>query len=465
MIKKFRIYNTLEKKKVQFVPVDSSNIRVYACGPTVYNYAHIGNARMAVVCDLLVRVLRTIYNKVTYVSNITDIDDKIITESNRLSLTSKELSEKFLKIYNDDMGILGVEKPNVQPKATEYISYMIEAIEKLVKNENAYLAKNHVLFHVPSFENYGCLSRRDINQQIAGNRIDKAPYKKHPSDFVLWKPSKKNEPYWESPWGRGRPGWHIECSVMSAKCLGLPFDIHGGGVDLTFPHHENEIAQSCCISKGNFEPTNFARYWFHNGFVLSDGEKMSKSLGNIRLVNDLIKSHSGDTIRYSLLSSHYRQPLNWSENILDQSKINLNRFHRVLEESSDIKIESNFKNPYFNEFLEILYDDLNTAKAFGFLNKKVNKLKLKKLETKHLKDLIIKAGGVLGLFKNLNVNLTNDLNKLKKVDNQFIQELINERNTARLEKKYELADKIRIKINKLGVEIKDNKDGTIWKKN
>ena len=363
----FLIYDSLTKKKQQFVPVDKNNVRVYACGPTVYNYAHVGNARMSVVTDLLIRVLKTIYKNVKFVSNITDVDDKIIEAAKKEKVKIEDITSKFEKIYNQDMLELNVRLPDIQPKATEYIKEMIIMIEKLVQNQSAYISNDNVIFNVKKYKHYGVLSRRTKDEQIAGSRIEVADYKKNPEDFVLWKPSKEDEPGWESPWGRGRPGWHIECSAMSEKCLKTPFDIHCGGVDLTFPHHENEIAQSCSLVANDCEPSEFSKYWFHNGFVTSNGEKMSKSLGNIKLVNDMLKEYSGPVIRLSLLSSHYRQPLDWSKKILDQSKKNILRFSKVLKDIEN-KVDTNNLNQNDNDFIRALYDDLNTPKALAVLN-------------------------------------------------------------------------------------------------
>jgi len=304
-----KIHNTLSGTKETFEPVDKDHVRIYACGPTVYNFAHIGNARMAVVNDLLVNVLRTQFNKVTYVSNITDIDDKIIDAAHELNEPIKNLTTKYTKIYNDDMGYLNVKLPDIQPHATDHISEMIDLIKKLIEHNYAYEKNGHVLFHVPSFSKYGVLSKRNRDEQIAGSRVEVAPFKKDPADFILWKPSPDPLPGWDSPWGFGRPGWHLECSAMSEKTLGLPFDIHSGGMDLVFPHHENEIAQTCSLDD-NHEPASFAKFWFHNGFVNVEGEKMSKSIGNIKLVHELKKQYKGEVLRLTLLSAHYRQPLN-----------------------------------------------------------------------------------------------------------------------------------------------------------
>ena len=342
---KLKIQNTLGNCKEEFIPIDPSHIRIYACGPTVYDYAHIGNARMAVVNDLLTRLLRQLFPKVTYVSNITDIDDKIIHEAQKIGKPFQELTRKFETIYNKDMAALGVQSPDIQPRATNHINEMIELIKKLIAHGQAYEKEGHVLFHVPSFQKYGCLSGRNRDQQIAGSRIEVAPFKKDPTDFILWKPSSDHLPGWDSPWGFGRPGWHLECSAMSEKTLGLPFDIHSGGMDLIFPHHENEIAQSCAAHKKMDDPKALANYWFHNGFVTVEGEKMSKSIGNIQLVHELIKKNRGEVLRLALLSAHYRQPLNWTKASIDQSRKMLDRLYRSLKELDDIKIDvrSNFK--------------------------------------------------------------------------------------------------------------------------
>ncbi len=357
-----KIYNTLTGKKEDFIPIDKNHVKIYACGPTVYNYAHIGNARMAVVFDTLVRVLRHSYSKVTYVSNITDIDDKIIDASNESGISIEEITKKFTDIYNSDMSKLEVQAPDFQPKATEYIDEMIELISDLVKKGHAYVKNDHVLFHVPSYENYGMLSKRNREEQIAGSRVEVAPFKQDPADFVLWKPSIGNQPGWESPWGYGRPGWHTECSAMSEKTLGLPFDIHGGGRDLTFPHHENEIAQSCCSSADINNPTSYVKYWMHNGFVTVNGEKMSKSLNNITLVKDLSDKYHGEVIRLALLSSHYRQSLDWNEKVIHQAKKLLDKLYRIKLDLDEIKHSGNEIN--IDDFISPMLDDINTP---GFI--------------------------------------------------------------------------------------------------
>ena len=391
-----KIHNTLSGTKETFEPVDNNHVRIYACGPTVYNYAHIGNARMAVVNDLLVNVLRTQFEKVTYVSNITDIDDKIIDAAHELNEPIKNLTTKYTKIYNDDMGYLNVKLPDIQPHATDHISEMIDLIKKLIENNYAYEKDGHVLFHVPSFSKYGVLSKRNRDEQIAGSRVEVAPFKKDPADFILWKPSPDPLPGWDSPWGFGRPGWHLECSAMSEKTLGLPFDIHSGGMDLVFPHHENEIAQTCSLDD-NHEPASFAKFWFHNGFVNVEGEKMSKSIGNIKLVHDLKKQYKGEVLRLTLLSAHYRQPLNWTKEIIDQNSKMLDRFYRSLKELQDVEISSNLVS---EDIMESLLDDLNTPKVLAKLNTLSNTLSSADSDEKrNIKNNLISAGKILGVMQ------------------------------------------------------------------
>ena len=459
---KIFLYDSLSKEKKEFVPIDSKKIRIYACGPTVYNYAHIGNARMSVVTDLLVNVLKTKFQKVVFVSNITDVDDKIIEASIREKKPIKEITTKYHKIYNEDMKRIGVNKPDFQPKATEHIQEMIEMINRLLENNCAYIEDNHVLFDVSKYEHYGCLSKRTKEEQIAGNRIDVGEYKKNSEDFVLWKPSKKSEPGWESPWGYGRPGWHIECSAMSEKCLGIPFDIHCGGIDLTFPHHENEIAQSCSAFKKNSDPQSFCKYWFHNGFVTVDGEKMSKSLGNITLINDLLSKYSGPVIRLSLLSSHYRQPLDWSTKILEQSKKTLKKFENFFDKIPSEFFLKDSNSNFDNEFLNSLYDDLNTPRALASLNKLFDKAKDPKKDDKKIILSLAKCFQLLGI--NLNKN-NYESNFVTKSEKKIIFDLIQEREAARKLKDFERADNIRDKLKKMNINIEDSVEGTKWIKN
>ena len=455
-----KIHNTLSGTKEPFAPVDKQHVRVYACGPTVYNFAHIGNARMAVANDLLIKVLRTQYKKVTYVSNITDIDDKIIDAAHELNEPIQNLTTKYTKIYNEDMAYLNVSLPDVQPRATDHIDEMIVIITKLIKNNNAYEKEGHVLFHVPSFSKYGVLSKRNRDEQIAGSRVEVAPFKKDPADFILWKPSPDPLPGWDSPWSFGRPGWHLECSAMSEKTLGLPFDIHSGGMDLVFPHHENEIAQTCSLNKTD-EPKSFARFWFHNGFVNVEGEKMSKSIGNIRLVHDLKKQFSGEVLRLTLLSAHYRQPLNWTKEIIDQNSKMLDRFYRTLKDLQSVEVSSDSLS---DEIMESLLDDLNTPKVLAQLNTLSNKLSSANNDEKMIiKNNLIAAGRILGIMledPDLWLGYNQSLNPQK----EEIEGLINQRNEARRHKDFKLADEIRDKLKLKGIEIEDTKNGTIWRK-
>ena len=455
-----KIHNTLTGTKEIFKPVDESHVRVYACGPTVYNFAHIGNARMAVANDLLINVLRTQFEKVTYVSNITDIDDKIIEAAHELNEPIKNLTTKYTKIYNEDMSYLNVQLPDIQPRATDHIGEMIDLITKLINSGNAYEKNGHVLFHVPSYSKYGVLSKRNRDEQIAGSRVEVAPFKKDPADFILWKPSPDPMPGWESPWGFGRPGWHLECSAMSEKTLGLPFDIHSGGMDLVFPHHENEIAQTCSLHK-NYDPDNFAHFWFHNGFVNVEGEKMSKSIGNIRLVHDLKNQYSGEVLRLTLLSAHYRQPLNWTKEIIDQNSKMLDRLYRSLKDLQDIELTSETLS---NDVMESLLDDLNTPKLLAHLNTLTNKLSTANREEKiNIKNNLIAAGKILGIMKE-DPDVWLGYNQSSNPEKEEIEGLINQRNEARRDKDFKLADEIRDKLKIKGIEIEDTNNGTIWRK-
>ena len=458
-----KIQNTLGGSKEEFIPINNSNVRIYACGPTVYTYAHIGNARMAVVNDLLVRLLRHLYPKVTYVSNITDIDDKIIDAAQQAGQPFQELTRKFETIYNEDMAALGVEYPDVQPRATEHITEMIELTKKLIEQGHAYEKKGHVLFHVPSFQMYGCLSGRNREEQIAGSRVEVAPFKKDPADFILWKPSPDPLPGWDTPWGFGRPGWHLECSAMSEKTLGLPFDIHSGGMDLIFPHHENEIAQSCTAHKKMDNPKAFAKYWMHNGFVIVDGEKMSKSIGNIRLVHELIKQYRGEVLRLALLSTHYRQPLNWTSAAIEQSHKTLDRLYRSLKELDDIIIEEEPVSKPPSQIVEVLCDDLNTPKMLAELNALADQaFKAERGEKKEIKKGLLATGLLLGILQE-NPDVWLGYGQTQNINSQTIEKLINERKEARGNRDFKRADSIRKKLKDMGIEIEDTKDKTIWR--
>ena len=449
----FQLFNTLSGNKERLEALDPTHLKIYACGPTVYNYAHIGNARMAVVFDTLVRTLRVIYPKVTYVSNITDIDDKIIEAAKEQNTAITSITEKYTQIYNEDMLKLNVLAPDIQPKATEYIPEMIELISELIEKDFAYEKEGHVLFHVPTYENYGKLSKRNREEQIAGSRVEVAPFKKDPADFVLWKPSTDDQPGWDSPWGVGRPGWHTECSAMSKKTLGLPFDIHGGGRDLIFPHHENEIAQSCCTSANKEEPDSYAKYWMHNGFVTINGEKMAKSLGNIILVKDLAENFHGEVIRLALLSSHYRQGLDWNEKVIHQANKLINKLYQIKDDLDDIDV-SDTNNL---DAISILMDDLNTPGLITELNRIVKEYNSSSSEREVIKNKLHLIGSVLGILEDDSFNEVSEEFKNK------INELISKRSEAKKNKDFELADAIREQLIELGVEINDLSDGTEWK--
>ena len=462
---KLNIFNTLGGEKEEFVPINEKHVRMYTCGPTVYNYAHIGNARPAVVSDLLVRVLRSIYPNVTYVSNITDIDDKIIKASDDLGVPIDEITNKYKRIYNQDMKSLNIIPPNLQPHATNHISEMIEIISKNIKNGKAYESSGHVLFNVSSYAAYGKLSGRNQADQLAGSRVEVANYKKKPGDFVLWKPSTGSQPGWQSPWGYGRPGWHLECSAMSEKSLGIPFDIHGGGMDLIFPHHENEIAQSCGSYNEDGNPKTYVKYWLHNAMINMDGEKMSKSLDNILYIRDLLENYEGEILRLTLLSSHYRQPLNFTDESLNNSQNILDKFYRVLKGCEDVHIdETNIKTPPV-KVLEALCDDLNTSKAFAEINKIAKELSVAKEypEKIKLKENLLASGALLGFFQKDPCDWLG-INKVKgDSDIDFIESLIKERSIARESKKFQEADKLRDKLKEKGIEIEDTPEGTIWR--
>ena len=450
-----KLHNSLSGQKEIFLPIDEKNIRVYACGPTVYSYAHIGNARMAVAFDLLVRVLRRLYPKVTYVSNITDVDDKIMNAARDSGEPISAITEKFTRIYNQDMTSLGVLPPDVQPLATEHIAEMIGLIESLIKRHHAYEAKGHVMFNVPSFAKYGALSGRSRDDQIAGARVEVSPFKKDPSDFVLWKPSSDDQPGWDSPWGRGRPGWHIECSAMTEKHLGLPFDIHGGGADLKFPHHENEIAQSCCAHGHENDLTAFAKYWIHNGFVTVEGEKMSKSLGNFILAHDLIKDQPGEVLRLALLSAHYRQPLDWTENGVHQARKYLDRLYKILLDLKDVEAKEEIPT----SVMVALCDDLNTPMALAALNEVTKE----ECDPVYLKGMLLGVGRFLGILQQ-DPNVWFGYGQANKEDSAVIDALVAERQNAKAAKNFAHSDEIRKKLEAQGIIIEDTPSGPKWRR-
>ena len=453
------LHNTLKQRKEKFIPIDEKNVRLYVCGPTVYDRAHLGNAKTSVVFDVMYRMLCQAYGKnhVTYVSNITDVDDKILNKHQQTGKSIREITEQTYNWYLEDMEKLNVKSPNHRPRATEYISEMIDIVKLLLENGNAYESEGHVLFNVESMKNYGYLSGRSMKEMLAGARIEVADYKKNPSDFILWKPSEENQPGWDSPWGFGRPGWHLECSAMSSKLLGNDFDIHGGGSDLIFPHHENECAQSTCAFKGS----SFAHYWVHAGMLMVDGVKMSKSLGNFHNVDEIISKYPAEALRLLFLTTHYHQPFNFTFNGLDQAKATLDKFYNALIKNKDIeaiKTDANAK------IVDALRDDLNTPLAIAVLHEIVSNLnKAESSEEKaKLKGELIASAELLGLlyqepecwFK----GNTSDEN-----DDQ-IEALINARLEAKKNKDWARADAIRNELKEQGIILEDGPTGTTWKR-
>jgi len=443
-----KLTNSLTRKKEVFKPNNIKKISLYACGPTVYDSPHVGNARTLVVFDVLFRVLKVLYNSnVTYVRNITDVDDKIIEASQNKKEDINEITNRVIKIFHENCNSLNCLKPTIEPKATEHVKEMIEMTSSLIEKGFAYENKNHVFFTVSKFKDYGKLSNKNLDELKAGSRIEISDLKKNPMDFVLWKPSKEKDPGWDSPWGRGRPGWHLECSAMSEKYLGKNLDIHGGGLDLIFPHHENEIAQSCC----NNNTKNFANYWVHNGFVTINKEKMSKSLGNIISITDATKKYSGQVVRLALLSAHYSQPLDWNNKLLENQRATIEKWYQMYEKNNE---ELPLKE------IDMLLDDLNTP---GFIAK-IHELFAKANKgDKKSKNFFNSACKLIGLF-----DLTkNEWEELKKVDKdiseEFIEKKIKERLVAKQKGDYKLADKIRVELASKGVIIEDKKEKTTWK--
>jgi len=455
-----RIYNTLSRRKEVFEPQDPGRVTLYACGPTVYNYAHIGNARPAVVFDLLCRVLERHYPKVVYVRNITDVDDKINAAAAEQQVSIDVIAERFVAAYHEDMAALGVGQPTIEPRATQHIPEMIQMIQRLVDTGHAYEADGHVLFSIGSFPDYGALSGRDKDELEAGARVEVAEFKRHPGDFVLWKPSQVPQPGWDSPWGRGRPGWHLECSVMAQKHLGDTLDIHAGGQDLVFPHHENEIAQSVCAHGGK----PFARYWMHNGFVTVDQQKMSKSLGNTLVVHELLKAHPGETLRYLLLSAHYRQPLGWSGEAIQQAQRTLDRMYAVLRNATAKAGPLEAGAEPGTDFLAALDDDLNTPLALAEMNTLARRLG-NASSTPQIRELageLLADGALIGL-------LANDPEAWFKgdaagADDADIEALVHEREAARAQRNFAQADEIREQLAALGVVLEDSPQGTRWRR-
>ena len=475
-----RVYNSLGKKKEHFEPLVPGKVRMYVCGPTVYDSCHIGHARSVIVFDVIVRYLKAKGFDVTYVRNFTDVDDKIIDKANQLGIDSQEVAERFIKEFNEDMDALNVERANIEPKATEHISQIIQFIERLIEKGFAYRINGDVYYSVEKFKEYGKLSGRRLEDMEAGARVEIDERKHNPFDFVLWKSSKPGEPAWESPWGKGRPGWHIECSAMSNEYLGETFDIHGGGKDLNFPHHENEIAQSEAIFG---KP--FVKYWIHNGFVNIDQEKMSKSLGNFLMIKDVIKTYHPEVVRLFLLSNHYRSPIDFTDQAMDEARSGLDKIYAFLERAeekigliSDQDVET---GDCWQRFSEAMDDDFNSARGIGILFDTVrstNRLldqhrdnlsqKIKKTIQSNRSD-ILKIGNVLGILMEppkvyFDKKLFQGLEQ-KSIDPAVIDKMVKEREEARKTKDWEKADQIRKQLDDMKIIIEDRPDGTIWKIN
>jgi len=444
------ISNSLTRSKDLFKPINPKKISMYVCGPTVYDNPHVGNARSLVVFDLLYRVLNKLYgrNNVTYVRNITDVDDKIIEAAKQKNVAIEKITNDVTKIFHKNTKDLNCLTPSVEPKATEHIKEMIDMISSLIKKKLAYENKGHVYFLISGFKDYGKLSNKKIDELVAGSRVEVSDLKKNPLDFILWKPASSNEPGWESPWGRGRPGWHLECSVMSEKYLGKEFDIHGGGLDLLFPHHENEIAQSCTNNSSKI----LANYWVHNGFLTMKKEKMSKSVGNIQTITEVLENYNGQVIRLALLSAHYKQPLEWNNNLLEQSKTNLEKWYEIYEDKDT--------NADISEIFSILLDDLNTPKYFAKLHDLYNSAV--KGDVNKRKEFN-SACRLIGIFNEKKEALTQKKKAQSKIDENYILKKINERINARKAGDFKLADQIRDDLLNKGIIIEDKQNKTEWK--
>jgi cysteinyl-tRNA synthetase len=455
------LYNTLSRIKEPFQPLEPEHVRMYVCGPTVYDRAHIGNARPIIVFDVLYRLLKRLYPRVTYVRNITDVDDKINARAKESGEPIASITARTTEMFHQDIAALNATPPDVEPRATAHIPQMIAMIEQLIAAGHAYAAEGHVLFSVPSMADYGRLSRRSQDEMIAGARVEVAPYKKHAADFVLWKPSTDDLPGWDSPWGRGRPGWHIECSAMSKEYLGVTFDIHRGGQDLVFPHHENEIAQSTCAHGG----APFARYWMHNGYLMVEGEKMSKSLGNFFTVDDLLGQAPGEAVRLCMLSTHYHQPLDWTADGLKQAKGTLDRLYTALRHSADVPVVGRETPPL--ELVAALEDDLNTPLAVAHLHELATALNKADtaLDRSKAKGALMAAGDLLGL-------LQQDPEAWFRwappgqdtLSDEAIGELIGQRLAARKARNFAEADRIRKDLADQGILLEDGPQGTTWKR-
>jgi cysteinyl-tRNA synthetase len=453
------LYNTMTSKKEAFEPLVPNKVTMYVCGPTVYNLAHIGNARPVVVFDTLYRLLQTHYEEIVYARNITDVDDKIIAAAREDGRSIDSVTDEYTAKYREDMAQLNALPPTLEPHATHNIEAMLALTRKLIDKGHAYESQGHVLFAVESMPDYGKLSGRSLDDMLAGARVEVADYKRHPGDFVLWKPAADDDPGWDSPWGRGRPGWHLECSAMIREHLGETIDIHGGGRDLIFPHHENEIAQSRCAHGGDY-----VRYWMHNAYLDIDGEKMSKSLGNFRTVRDLLGSYRGEVLRFALLSAHYRSPLNFSAELLEQAETTLGGLYSTLRDVQDIELD--VEVPLVDEpFYQALNDDLNTPVAIAAIHALAKQLhKASAGEKPVLKARILAAGNLLGILEQdpeawLQGGVSDD-----SISADAIEALIAERQQAKLDKHYARADEIRQELLEQGVVLEDSREGTQWRR-
>ena len=448
------LYDTFSNSKKKFEPIDPKNIRMYVCGPTVYDYPHVGNARPVIVFDILFRILQNLYGTehVTYVRNITDVDDKIINASQENNEDINELTSRTINYFHADAKYIGAMEPSFEPRATDHIAEMINIIETLIEKNYAYVAENNVLFSSTKFSKYGSLSGKNLEEMIAGSRVDVESYKQEASDFILWKPSKDNEPGWDSPWGKGRPGWHIECSAMSEKLLGKTFDIHGGGQDLIFPHHENEIAQSECANG-----EKFANYWVHNGFVTVEGNKMAKSDGNFVTVNELKEKYQGEVIRLTMILTHYRQPLNWTNDNLQESKKTLDKWYQYF---SEVDFKPDLSAKIDENVMNALNDDMNTPQAIAELHKLFKNCKSNDQDS--LNQFLISAQ-FLGLMNDEPSQWLSWGKDNISVDQNKIESLIAQRNTARANKDFAEADRIRDELENLGIVLEDKGTETTWK--
>lgn len=451
-----KVFNSYSGKKETFVPLEPDTVKMYVCGPTVYNFVHIGNARPVVVFDTLFRLLKTLYKNVVYARNITDIDDKIMAAAKAGNESITDISTRYAQAYVDDMARLNNLPPTLTPYATDHVEDMVGMMQTLIDKGHAYEAEGHVLFDVQSMAEYGKLANRSLDDMLAGARVEVAAYKKYAGDFVLWKPSSDDEPGWQSPWGRGRPGWHIECSAMIEKHLGKTIDIHGGGIDLQFPHHENELAQSCCAHDGE----EFVRYWMHNAYINIDGEKMSKSLGNFRMVRDLLDNYPGEVLRFTILSAHYRSELNFSVDALDAAQKTLDNLYGVLQEAEDIEVDDSI-DVSETSIYQALLDDLNTPIAIRELHALAKTMKTAKDSEKvRLKSLLVKSASLMGLLQQRPKDWFYVEAEEGQLADEAVNDLVAKMSQARVDKDYDLADRLRDELTAQGIVL--TRDG--WKR-